>query len=145
MKGQLYFWVIIISAAVFSAAPAGLAQCEELIIEQISDSNTDNSNISVCGSKAVWQGRDSNNGDWEIYYDDGNNVTQLTDNDTNDIKPKILCQGPSIVWQGQDTNEGDWEIFYVANLLEGMGRQQLADFLRSYACQSRDAGDTEND
>ena len=43
---------------------------------------------------------------------DSNNLilAQLTDNDTDDIKPQV--SGPYAVWQGEDPNQGDWEIYF---------------------------------
>ncbi len=35
---------------------------------------------------------------------------QLTDNDTDDIKPQV--SGPYAIWQGEDPNAGDWEIYF---------------------------------
>ena len=45
--------------------------------------------------------------DWEIFVFDGNQTTQLTDNDYPDDWPKV--SGAHVVWEGMP--DGDWEIF----------------------------------
>jgi hypothetical protein len=47
-----------------------------------------------------------------VVHADSNDLIlkQLTDNDTDDIKPQV--SGAYAVWQGQDPNAGDWEIYF---------------------------------
>ena len=55
----------------------------------------------------MWQCTDGH--DDNIFFWDGNTVTQITDNDYADRSPKI--SGNSVVWMGfHDGN--DWEIFF---------------------------------
>jgi hypothetical protein len=89
------------------------------IVGQLTDNSTDDINPQVSDGHAVWQGQDSNGGDWEIYFYDGNSVSRLTDNANDDINPQIC--GSNIVWQGWDGN--DWEIFYY----DGNATEQLTD------------------
>ena len=90
-----------------------------LIVEQLTDNNTDDINPQVFRGHAVWQGEDPNGGDWEIYFYDGNSVASLTDNTTDDVNPQIC--GSAVVWQGWDGN--DWEIFYY----DGQSVEKLTD------------------
>jgi hypothetical protein len=121
MKREMYLCVIITLGVVFAAAQAGfhhqgcpdkdgIVPPEASFIEQLTAGDVNNSNISIFGSRAVWQGKEPNGGPTQIFYFDGNDVTQITDGNTNNIRPQIY--GSNIVWQGRDTNEGDWEIFW---------------------------------
>jgi hypothetical protein len=110
MKQILNAGVVAFLAVLLTMPKAGLAACEEPVIKQLTDNDTNDTNIKVSGAHAVWQGKDSNGGDWEIFYYNGRAAIQVTDNNTNDIKPQIW--GRNIVWQGRDPNGGDWEIFF---------------------------------
>lgn len=112
--------LVIALAVVLGLSQAAIAECEALVTEQLTNNDTDDTNIKVSGNNAVWVGQDPN-ADKEIYFFNGNSVTKLTDNETNDIKPQI--QGRKIVWQGRDPNGSDWEIF----IYNGVCIQQLTD------------------
>jgi hypothetical protein len=103
---------VLAITAILGLSQAGFGDCEDLVTEQLTNNDTNETNIKISGQNAVWTGKDTdaNGGDYEIYFYDGNSVSKLTDNDTDDIKPAI--SGKSVVWQGRDADDGDWEIFY---------------------------------
>ncbi len=75
-----------------------------------------NNKMNVQGH-IVWQGRESNEADYEIFYWDGesDDVIQLTDNDYDDVNPEISDNG-IVTWVGKGNLDGndtkDREIFY---------------------------------
>ena len=102
---------LVIIAAVLMLSSLVSADCVQLTAEQLSF-DTDSSNVKVSGNNAVWVGKDPN-GYKQIYFYNGNSVTQLTSGNTDNDKPHINSK--KIVWQGQDPNGGDWEIFFYNN------------------------------
>lgn len=77
-------------------------------IVALTNNNTDDSALSASSGNAVWQGKDPNGSDWEIflYCKDSNDVKQLTHNDVNDVNPVLA--GCYAAWERWDGN--DWEI-----------------------------------
>ncbi|HOX39106.1 MAG TPA: PEP-CTERM sorting domain-containing protein [Candidatus Brocadiia bacterium] len=82
--------------------------------------------IDMYDGHVVWAKSDGN--DYEIFYWDGVNVTQITDNSTDDLHPAIYHASPAqIVWIGQGGN-----VFFTvvpepsALLLVGIGCAALA-------------------
>ena len=72
----------------------------------------------ISGNNVVWQGKATLADDFEIFFWDGNTVTQITDNDYDDTKPQIA--GFNVVWEAHEA--GDTEIHFAqANLLAGDG------------------------
>lgn len=67
--------------------------------------NEYNDNGSISGDNVVWSSYDGV--DNEIFFYEGGNITQLTDNSTDDAYPKI--SGKNVVWRVHDGN--DDEIF----------------------------------
>jgi hypothetical protein len=121
MRQILYAGVVAFLAVVLAIPAVCPAECEEPAIAQVTDNDTNDINVRVSGAYAVWQGRDTNEGDWEIFFYNGRKIIQLTDNNTNDINPQIY--GRNVVWQGKNTNQGNWEIFYY----DGNNVTQLTD------------------
>ena len=84
---------------------------------------TQEASFQVAGDYVVWQGRDRDTDDWEIYLFDGTydanddpNIIQLTDNDTDDTAPFVVQteDGAHIVWTHLDAlaQGGDTEIYF---------------------------------
>ncbi len=76
-------------------------------ISQLSSASdsTLNSDAQIWNSTTVWHGYDGT--DKEIFYWNGSDVYQVTDNDYDDMFPQIW--GAQITWQAQ-VGEEDWEI-----------------------------------
>ena len=71
--------------------------------------NEYNDNGSISGDNVVWSVYDGV--DNEIFFYEGGNVTQLTDNSTDDANPAI--SGKNVVWRRHDGN--DYEIFLAVS------------------------------
>ena len=74
----------------------------------------------IHNGQAVWQSYDYDDMDYEVFYWNGTEVKQLTDNSYDDIYPQI--HNGQVVWYGKVDNE-DYEIF----LWEGGEVQQLTN------------------
>lgn len=82
--------------------------CTAFEIFALTNNDTDDVALSASFGNAVWQGKDPNGGDWEIYLysKDTDEIQKITDNDANDINPVIA--GPYVAWEVWDGN--DFEI-----------------------------------
>jgi len=122
MKRKSYLGLVSVMAVVFVMPAVCAAGCEEpAVIAQVTDNDTNDIDVKVWGTHAVWQSRDANEGDWEIFLYNGKKITPLTNNDTNDIRPQIY--GRNVAWQGKTATGDDWEIFYY----DGNTVTQLTD------------------
>ncbi|HET7617997.1 MAG TPA: glycoside hydrolase family 38 C-terminal domain-containing protein [Vicinamibacterales bacterium] len=109
--------------------------CQTIVL---SDNPFEKFSPRVQGNHVVWQARDAIptrvdvpgegeggqgyilvGGDFEIYLYDGAAVRQLTDNETDDIEPRM--DGNRVVWRGKD--DTDFEIFYY----DGTSTRQLTN------------------
>ena len=77
----------------------------------MTDNSTQDGAPSLYNGTIAWQAFDGN--DSEIFYWDGNTITQVTDNSTNDGAPSLY--DGTIAWQAFDGN--DFEIFYATPTL----------------------------
>lgn len=66
---------------------------------------SNNTHADIDGTNVVWQGFDGN--DWEIFLFDGSAISQLTNNNVDELNPVV--SGDYIAWSGDDGN--DTEIF----------------------------------
>ncbi|MBD2091747.1 pre-peptidase C-terminal domain-containing protein [Microcoleus sp. FACHB-1515] len=74
--------------------------------------STDNRAPVISGTNVAWSGRggvDSGN-DFEIFFWNGTQVQQLTNNDTDDVNVRI--SGSNLVWQNENVGVADSEIFF---------------------------------
>lgn len=106
---------------VFVVCGAVEAGSNTLIVEQLTNNETNDIKPQVSGIYAAWQGQDPDGGDWEIYFYDSNSVMRVTDNNSDDVNPRI--SDSIVVWEGWDANGGDWEIFYF----DGESVHQVTD------------------
>lgn len=67
------------------------------------NTNTPAYSPKISGNNIVWQENDGN--DLEIFFYDGSQTIQLTNNDTDDINHEI--SGSDIVWMGNDGNDNE--------------------------------------
>ena len=89
-KSVIYYWAYPITYPTFTY-----------------ESEYDNKAPSLYEGTIAWQSWDGH--DWEIFYWDGTNVMQVTDNDVDDTAPSLY--NGSIAWQSR--NGADYEIFYA--------------------------------
>ncbi len=101
-------WAIIFMAMCMAAGLINNARAE-LVVQQLTSSDTNSINPKVSGKNAVWQSQDPN-GHWQIQLYEGNSIIALTDSNSDNINPAIFRT--SVVWQGWDPNGKNWEIFY---------------------------------
>ncbi|MBN2294067.1 MAG: VCBS repeat-containing protein [Pirellulales bacterium] len=105
---------------IFPARPAPETPWEQEILTK---GFSQGSQFHVSGDYVVWQGRDSDTDDWEIYLFDGTydanddpTIIQLTDNDTDDTNPFVVQteDGVHVVWSHLDEvgDGGDTEIYF---------------------------------
>lgn len=90
----LGFFLLLFSSQSFSA------------IHQITNNGAWNREVSLYNGTIAWHS--DVDGDWEIFYWDGNEIIQITNNDANDTDPSLY--NGSIAWQSDI--DGDSEIFY---------------------------------
>lgn len=138
MKTQIINILIIVfifPSLVFAVEGWTIAQ----ITEQVrAECVVDTSQIvQMSGKYVVWQQNDGN--DWEIFYYDGNSVTQVTDNNDDDrlmwnletSNPGQNISGKNIVWFRQSYYPGREDIyFYDGNCVTQLTNNAAGQFSR---------------
>ena len=75
---------------------------------QITDNDYDDVAPSLYNGMIAWSGGEKNNR--EIYFWDGNTITQISDNSFDNKTPSLYFG--TIAWSGGGSERGDYEIFY---------------------------------
>ncbi len=98
---------------------------------------TQEARFHISGDYVVWQGRDRDSDDWEIFIFDGTydanddpNIIQLTDNDSDDTAPFVVQteDGVHAVWSHLDAlaDGGDTEIWFYDGTQAPGGQPNVA-------------------
>ena len=115
---------MIVLVAICLITTTGIADSYKVI--QITDNDYPDAGIEIYGSRLAWQAHPKKSSESEIFYYDGKNTIQLTNNNTYECMPSISSGG--IVWQAYRSDKGSDVFFYDFNKIKRLTNDVKDDF-----------------